>query len=264
MGSSFHMGRPLYFPMKQITLADVARLNLLEKIVEKHQEAFYEFGLAIMEIRDKKLWRYKYTSWDAYCEQRWGWTTRRVNQRIAAAQLVNSLPSECVVENEGRARALAKVAPDRRGEVLEDLQKEGRPATARAIADKAAEKPIIELDETDEHLPVPDKAMPFWRRRGEIQAILKAISRLRSAIKIAEENKDLLFVEVNFSGVLADLNNAYNKIGTAMPHAVCPTCQGQLVEKCANCAGRGVISKFRFDVTTPTELKKIREKKKTK
>jgi hypothetical protein len=31
-----------------------------------------------------------------------------------------------------------------------------------------------------------------------------------------------------------------------MPHVVCPTCQGRLVEKCALCGGRGVISEILY------------------
>jgi hypothetical protein len=67
-------------------------------------------------------------------------------------------------------------------------------------------------------------------------------------------------VEVNFSTVLADLGNAYAGIKRAIPHTVCPSCQGKLVEKCRDCGGRGMVSKLYYDNYVLPKAKAMRNK----
>jgi hypothetical protein len=113
------------------------------------------------------------------------------------------------------------------------------------------------LDDTG--YPMPERAVGFWGRRAEVQDILNTVAAIKTRLKSAKENKDLLFCEVNFNSVMADLNRLRAGLSLALPYAVCPSCQSQLADTCKLCAGRGVISKFRFDVVVPMELKKIRE-----
>lgn len=74
----------------------------------------------------------------------------------------------------------------------------------------------------------------------------------------------MLFAEVNFSSALSQLDQAWTDVKTAKPFAVCPTCQGQLPDKCTLCRGRGLISEYRWNTCVTREHKEFRFKAKGK
>jgi hypothetical protein len=99
---------------------------------------------------------------------------------------------------------------------------------------------------------IPEQLLPLWERAGEVSAMLTAISRVRVALKEAQQISDMLFSEVSYSSVIAHLDQAYAGIQVAKPYAVCPFCQGR---GCRACCKRGLLSKFRWDKTVPRDLK---------
>lgn len=105
--------------------------------------------------------------------------------------------------------------------------------------------------------PVPAKALKYWDRQGEVKGLLKSLSEIKCIVEKAVKD-DLMFIEVNNS-TLALMGTVRDGIKLALPYAVCPTCNGQLVEKCTLCRGRGVVSEFRYN-TVPLEIRKLREK----
>ena len=124
-----------------ITLAESQRFVALETTIKKGREAFLAVAVALSEIRDSRLYRSDYPTFELYCREKWGFTRQYVNQAIAGAEAVKSLPAgmETIVSNQGQARALAKVPEELRGEVLEATVKSGKPITAKTITEAAGE-----------------------------------------------------------------------------------------------------------------------------
>ena|ERR1700676_5178338 len=56
---------------KRNALANEDQLVLLEGIIERGYQTFLEVGRALQEIRDNKLWKPRYASFDDYCRDRW-------------------------------------------------------------------------------------------------------------------------------------------------------------------------------------------------
>ena len=106
--------------------------------------------------------------------------------------------------------------------------------------------------------PIPTHLIPLWLRSGEVQEMLTTMSRVKGALRTAQENNDKLFAEVNFSSALSQLDQAWTDIKTAKAFAVCPTCQGQLPDKCTLCKGRGLISEHRWNTCVTREDKEFR------
>ena len=106
--------------------------------------------------------------------------------------------------------------------------------------------------------PVPTQLIPLWNRGGEVQELLTILSRVKGALRTAQDNKDLLFAEVHFSSALSQLDQARYDVKSAKPFAVCPTCQGQVPDKCTLCRGRGLISEFRWNTCVTREDKEFR------
>ncbi len=110
--------------------------------------------------------------------------------------------------------------------------------------------------------PIPTQLIPLWKRANEVQEMLTTLSRVKGSLRAAQENKDKLFAEVNFSSALSQLDQAWYDIKTAKPFAVCPTCQGQLPDQCTLCRGRGLISEHRWNTCVTREDKEFRQKAK--
>ena len=108
--------------------------------------------------------------------------------------------------------------------------------------------------------PIPTQLIPLWQRAEEVQEMLTTLSRVKGALRTAQENKDKLFAEVNFSSALSQLDQAWADIKTAKPFAVCPTCQGQVPDQCTLCRGRGLISEHRWNTCVTREDKEFRAK----
>lgn len=115
-----------------------------EAVIERGLKTFEEVGAALVTIRDQRLYRFKFATFEQYCRERWNWTARRAQQVCDAtsvvAQLRESLPDGPLPQNERQARALAAVPEERRAEVwkgvVDDAPKdeEGKPqVTAKAI-----------------------------------------------------------------------------------------------------------------------------------
>ncbi len=106
--------------------------------------------------------------------------------------------------------------------------------------------------------PVPTHLIPLWQRGGEVQEILTMLSRLKGVLRNAQDDRDMLYAEVSFSSALSQLDQAWYDIKTAKPFAVCPTCQGQVPDKCMLCRGRGLISEYRWNTCVTREDKEFR------
>jgi len=94
-------------------------LDELEVVIERGQQTFIEVGRALMEIRDRRLYRETHATFEAYCGERWGWTRQRANQQIDAACVADALTTGVVKpQTEWAARAmLASLPSDEREQV---------------------------------------------------------------------------------------------------------------------------------------------------
>ena len=112
--------------------------------------------------------------------------------------------------------------------------------------------------------PIPTQLIPLWRRGEEVQEMLTALSRVKGALRTAQETKDLLYAEVMFSSALSQLDQAWTDLKRAKPFSVCPTCQGQVPDKCTLCRGRGLISEFKWSTCVTREDKEFRSRAKAR
>jgi hypothetical protein len=258
-------------------LHDDQRLAELEKTIARGKKTFVEVGLALAEIRDLRLYRREYAGFDEYCRMKWGWAKAYANYVIRGADVVKSLPEKLatIVATETQARELAKIPAEDRAEVLQALVDSGEPVTAAAIkrqlppvpaqsdngrpsGPSLPPPPALVVDATG--WPIPTQLIPLWLRSWEVQEMLTTLSRVKGALRTAQESKDPLFTEVLFSSALSQLDQAWTDIKTAKPFAVCPTCQGQVPEQCRMCHGRGLISEFRWNTCVTREDKEFRTK----
>jgi hypothetical protein len=113
--------------LNKTTLPESQRLISLERTIEAGRKTFVEVGLALAEIRDSRLYRSDFDTFEEYCQSKWQWERQRAYELIAAAGVVKMLPGKCnqKITNENQAAALSKVSPIHRVEVLEKAAESG-------------------------------------------------------------------------------------------------------------------------------------------
>jgi len=126
--------------MKEMDLADRNTLQMLEQQIKKGFDSFIEVSDALWRINHEKLYREQHSSFEDYCRAKWDMSRSRAYQYINAAATVRSLKGEVstIVDNEAKARAIAKVPEaDREGVLLEAKEKSGGVPTAKEITEAA-------------------------------------------------------------------------------------------------------------------------------
>lgn len=112
--------------------------------------------------------------------------------------------------------------------------------------------------------PIPEGALTYWNRKAEVLSQIAKLSVISNEIMLAIEKKDVMYAEISGPLLQCDFSNVINHIMMAIPHAVCPVCQGhkeaQVNAHCRMCFGRGMVSKLRWERAVPEEIKQIRKK----
>jgi hypothetical protein len=249
--------------MSAITSQEFADLARLEATIQAGRNTFVSVGIAVGEIRERRLYRKDYDTFEDYCQVRWGWNAQRSRQLINAAAVVQALPVGTMVPTERAARELGRVPEPERAAVVDRALATGKTVTAKAIQTAAIEiaakvEPDVVRD--SEGYPVPEGLVQFFTRIPEIESLLKSLSGVIAVLKKASESDDRIFGEVNTTGLASDLRKISYSIGRAAPFSVCYQCQGHPeVAPCMMCKGRGFLSKHLL-ATVPEEMRKLRQK----
>lgn len=145
--------------MNPLTTIEQTELTKCEEVIDRTKGAFLECGIALASIRDKKLYRRDFRTFDAYCQDRWGWQRMHAHRLIEAAKVVEDLPQNVSrgIQNERQARALAKVPKEQRVEVIKAVTESG-PITSERITETARKfkDPLDHLQQPVEYHPDDD------------------------------------------------------------------------------------------------------------
>lgn len=101
--------------MDSLAISERQELQRHEQIIQQGLNTFVEVGQALAAIRDSRLYREDYSTFEDYCKDKWGMKQSRVYQFMDAAQVVKQLQSSTIVEllptTESQARPLTKLEP---------------------------------------------------------------------------------------------------------------------------------------------------------
>jgi len=151
-----------------------------EQVIAKGMHTFVEVGNALLTIRDGRLYRDKYATFEAYCREKWEMTKRYANYVIGSAQVVKRLGTIVPIlpTTESQARPLTTIPMEQVGEVWQEAietapkDKNGKPI----ITSKHVDETVKRWKEADEPYAEPDgfdsqaeglKIFAWVRRRAE-------------------------------------------------------------------------------------------------
>lgn len=158
------------------TSDESAALDRLEGLIRGRIDAFVEVGKALNQIRNLRLYRRDFATFELYVEARWEISRRRAYQIMDAALVASSLPDMPL--NEAQAYALGKIPEENRETVLNSIAASGKVtakkiSTANSEAKHSAVRKIISHErfekmvakETEKFLALledfPDRAVPI-------------------------------------------------------------------------------------------------------
>jgi hypothetical protein len=117
-----------------LTASESTALAEHEAVIERGIQTFYEVGMALADIRDRKLYRADHRTFEEYCQGRWQMTGSRAYQMIDAANVVSTIVETELPPpaNEGQARELGRVPAPERAEVWRETveRTDGKPTAA--------------------------------------------------------------------------------------------------------------------------------------
>jgi phage N-6-adenine-methyltransferase len=130
--------------MPAMTTDEILALRGYEDVIERGRRTFIEVGGALMEVRDRKLYRETHGTFEDYVQARWDFSWRHAYRLIEAADVAQNLTHGTGLpapDTERQARAIAAVEPEQRADVWREavIRNHGQPAPARLVAEVAAE-----------------------------------------------------------------------------------------------------------------------------
>lgn len=152
-------------PTGKLSSAEFQRLVELEGVVERGMRTFVEVGTALLEIKDRHLYREKFATFEVYCHQRWGFGAHRAYQLIDASVVVQEMSTR--VDNpptsERQVRPLVNLDPEERVDAWTRAQENAGDSqpTARQVQDAVEE--VVEPEETPDRIG-PSRKMARKRR----------------------------------------------------------------------------------------------------
>lgn len=203
--------------LSALNTIELDRLSLCESVIQKGLNTFVEVGNALFEIKNNKLYRDKFTTFESYCRDRWNLKRQRAYELMDAAAVVNTLSeisdkneqdsqvSIIVPTKESHAAALSKVPEEFRSEVwekaLEKNQSSGKVITAKMIGNIAKELGNIAVDVSPE----------IEERKGLVKQIREKVKKAKLD-QILVEIKGEFLIENDLVTVWQSLNKDSSEI----------------------------------------------------
>ena len=115
---------------ERLTAVEVQSLEHYERIIAQGIKTFVEVGHALVIIRDERLYRGSYGTFEDYLRQRWDLSRPYAYQLIDAAGVVENVSAvaDIVPVNEAQARPLTGLAPEQQREVWQQAVETAPPS----------------------------------------------------------------------------------------------------------------------------------------
>ncbi len=241
-------------------------LKNLERVIERGVESFLAVGSALKEIRDDKLYREEFKSFDAYVKDRWGFQKDYANKLIGSSEVkrkLNTIVSTSAakkIENEGQLRELKSVPEESLSEVIEKAAEIAGDAPMTAKVLRKAREQVLEPEESEEPSPEevepeqePEPVPEWFKCISNVDAFRRLINGLLKQINDVKEGPGFELLAKHRSSIRKDLENAKNAILGCIPYDVCPYCNG-MANDCAGCSDRGWLNESQFNAA-PEEMR---------
>mgnify|MGYP003642692791 CR=1 FL=1 len=233
--------------MKEIiTRTEIKELQINEEIIERGMRSFIDVGQALSEIRNRRLWKGEYDSFNVYLRVRWGMGDSYASKLITGSEVASRLKD---VTNENQARELSRVPFTDQEKVLhravEMAGNSNRTLTAGDIRLAASEPSVITARPDAEYGEVSE--CELWELA---ENTLKDFKQLVRRLSLHPEG---CWLQGHMETLEVRVKNIDSILHGSKPAAPCPECSGGLIKNCEACRDRGWLPRDRYDAVLITK-----------
>lgn len=132
---------------ERLTRNEIKRLKILETTIRDGLQTFVSVGQALAEVRESRLYRRDYASFESYCRTKWGMSKTHANRLITGSSLASAIAEDtrALPTHESQLRPLtsSKLTPEVRKEAwsraLKDTSGDPAAVTASAVSEVLTE-----------------------------------------------------------------------------------------------------------------------------
>lgn len=189
-----------------LTPIEQTELEQHEATIERGLKTFYDVGTALLAIREKRLYKAEYNTFEDYCQTKWQLDRVYAYRLMSAAQVANNLlPMGNIPENERQARPLTELEPDEQRivwEVVQQTAPAGKVTAAHVKSVANVFKDVVKTgaidDGSGEQIKVADVVTAaiteetyerMMRQRGYIEGKLNGNGNAREALHSSNTNE---------------------------------------------------------------------------
>jgi len=187
-----------------LTLHEERRLQECEVIITEGLNTFMEVGQALAEIRNRRLYRSDFKTFEAYAHQRWGIKRQRAYELMGASEVARNLSeiSDILPAKESHAATLLKLSPEEQREAWAEIIAEAGDDVGSLTATRIKRKVNDRLKKAQTTLSPEQQA-----EREALEETTKPLSR---AIKKTPEQ---LFITITGSWLIKhDLEHVWREL----------------------------------------------------
>ncbi|HXT99503.1 MAG TPA: hypothetical protein VN903_00835 [Polyangia bacterium] len=164
----------------------------LESVIERGIQTFVEVGSALLEVRDRRLYRETHLTWDAYCRERWNLSRIHAHRLIEASEVGSMLPIGNTPSTESQARELARLKdePEAVREVWAEVRAEHGDDVTAAEVRAAVDRRLGGIEPSARQTVVLQAIADAQHilDEPETEKALSALSRIRFWLYLAPED----------------------------------------------------------------------------
>jgi hypothetical protein len=114
-----------FYTMEILNIDESHELERCEVVIKQGLQTFIEVGQALMTIKEKRLYRIGFKTFEDYCVERWSITKTQANRLIQASETIISLTPIGVImpQTESQVRPLTSLEPEIQKEVWTEVVK---------------------------------------------------------------------------------------------------------------------------------------------
>lgn len=199
-----------------LSLEEKTRLEHCELVIETGLNTFVAVGKALLEIKENNLYKNEFDTFENYCQSKWNLSARHSNRLIQASNVIANLgpmglESEQIINNERKARILAKFVPEIQRLILKDLQESGLSENLTASFLESYSNAYIEADKKIRE----GKAEPLFSFQSESEMIAYAKTFIKPEIieKTIEVIKEVQVIDEKLLNEKnQEISNLKNKV----------------------------------------------------
>lgn len=215
--------------MEELKTNEEQELKKHETTIKKGLKTFVEVGQALLEIRENKLYRIEYKTFEEYCQEKWQMPSRVARRLISSKKTMDNLgPNGPKPKTESQVRPLYGLEPEVQNAVWQEtVEKHGKNITAKKVEEvandwKEASKEIkqqknegVFVAATDKDILKKAKEIKEQKAAAYKQKIVERIENKVSQTEISQEEKDLIDKLSSGETIVININKHFHVLKEA-------------------------------------------------